>query len=94
MPAAFDLTTMPNLITTPSTPPSRLEELRRRFAVAKLKHTVASVNEDDLGEAIPFGVIRELSRAKQLLSAEESRLARLKKQPGTAPAARPGALAG
>jgi len=76
MPAAFDLTLMPDLITTPSTPPSRLEELRTRYATVKRAHATADAREDEYGEAIPFAILRELSRAKALLRAEESRLAK------------------
>jgi len=85
MPAACNLTTMPDLITTPSTPPSRLEELRTRYATAKRAHAAADAREDEHGEAIPFAVLRELNRAKQLLSAEEARLARLSAQTETQP---------
>ena len=71
-----DPNTLWQMHTTPATPPSRLEQLRQRYATAKRAHAAADAREDEYGEAIPFTILRELSRAKALLSAEESRLAK------------------
>ncbi|CAB4135893.1 hypothetical protein UFOVP301_24 [uncultured Caudovirales phage] len=66
---------MSELFTIPESHPPRIVELRRRYDEAQTAYNEADALEDESGEAIPVHIRILLCTTKNMLMAEEARIA-------------------